>query len=298
MVSFSCDNCMDVFTKKKIDNHIGNCQPKFITCIDCHVRFYDNSYTSHTSCISEAEKVEGSLYKGKKTTPQSNGKSNGSDAKQTPSNLPTKQSSQVTKKESDNNNKTTTSEAVNPKSNPKGDDKKKHNAPEKKTEAKKSTKTKKEEEKEKEKEEEEEEEVVVEDKEEEKGDNEANGGDEVDTTHKKEKTNGKKGKEKKDTKRKRESEDEEKPKKNKEAKNHPEDQRDIFESVELEKVVIEILKQEDGLSVEILREKISKRFEVYLENSLHKTLNEGHGGRYLYLKKRNQVKINPKYDEE
>jgi len=281
---------MDVFTKKKIDNHIGNCQPKFITCIDCHVRFYDNSYTSHTSCISEAEKVEGSLYKGKKTTPQSNGKSNGSDAKQTPSNLPTKQSSKVTKKETDDNKTTTTSESVNPKSNPKGDDKKKHNAPEKKTEAKKPTNPKKEKE---------EEVVVVEEKEEvEKEDNEVNGGDEVDSTHKKEKTNGKKSKEKKDTKRKRESEDEEKPKKNKEAKNHPEDQRDIFESVELEKVVIEILKQEDGLSVEILREKISKRFEVYLEKSLHKTLGEGHGGRYLYLKKRNQVKINPKYDEE
>jgi cell growth-regulating nucleolar protein len=36
-----------------------------VTCVDCSVTFYGNDYAAHTSCISEAEKYEKSLYKGK-----------------------------------------------------------------------------------------------------------------------------------------------------------------------------------------------------------------------------------------
>lgn len=42
------------------------------SCIDCGVVFHGEEYAAHTSCISEAEKYEKSLYKGKakKLSPQ------------------------------------------------------------------------------------------------------------------------------------------------------------------------------------------------------------------------------------
>lgn len=36
-----------------------------MTCVDCSVTFYENDYAAHTTCISEAEKYEKSLYKAK-----------------------------------------------------------------------------------------------------------------------------------------------------------------------------------------------------------------------------------------
>lgn len=37
-----------------------------MSCIDCGKPFYGQEFKSHTSCISEAEKYEGKLYKGNK----------------------------------------------------------------------------------------------------------------------------------------------------------------------------------------------------------------------------------------
>ncbi|KAF1815768.1 hypothetical protein P152DRAFT_363775, partial [Eremomyces bilateralis CBS 781.70] len=70
MVSFSCENCGDVLTKKKLDPHRNQCRGASYTCIDCHTYFHGTDYRAHTSCITEAQKYEGSLFKGKKTKAQ------------------------------------------------------------------------------------------------------------------------------------------------------------------------------------------------------------------------------------
>ncbi|GAB7345311.1 hypothetical protein MBLNU457_3667t1 [Dothideomycetes sp. NU457] len=65
MVSFSCEGCGDVLTKKKLDPHRNQCWGASYTCIDCMVHFQGTDYRSHTSCMTEAQKYEGSLYREK-----------------------------------------------------------------------------------------------------------------------------------------------------------------------------------------------------------------------------------------
>lgn len=67
MVSFSCEVCNDTVIKKKLDQHRQRCSGAYFTCIDCSTTFNGVEYRNHTQCISEAEKYEKSLYKGKKT---------------------------------------------------------------------------------------------------------------------------------------------------------------------------------------------------------------------------------------
>ena len=58
--------CTDVVKKPKLDRHYGQCHASF-TCIDCSATFSGPSqWKSHTSCITEAEKYQKSLYKGAK----------------------------------------------------------------------------------------------------------------------------------------------------------------------------------------------------------------------------------------
>ncbi|KAI9571772.1 hypothetical protein HD554DRAFT_1820921 [Boletus coccyginus] len=67
MVSFQCHACSDVVKKPKLDQHHDRCHAGF-DCIDCSVTFHTPvEYKSHTSCISEAEKYQKSLYKGPKS---------------------------------------------------------------------------------------------------------------------------------------------------------------------------------------------------------------------------------------
>ncbi|CDK26206.1 unnamed protein product [Kuraishia capsulata CBS 1993] len=66
MVSFSCEVCNDTVIKKKLDQHQRQCYGAYFTCIDCSTTFQGTEYRNHTSCISEAEKYEKALYKGKK----------------------------------------------------------------------------------------------------------------------------------------------------------------------------------------------------------------------------------------
>ncbi|KAG9235090.1 hypothetical protein BJ875DRAFT_375029 [Amylocarpus encephaloides] len=66
MVSFSCENCGDVLTKKKLDPHRNQCRGASFTCLDCMVHFQGNEYRAHTSCISEAQKYQGALYRPEK----------------------------------------------------------------------------------------------------------------------------------------------------------------------------------------------------------------------------------------
>ncbi|TID29671.1 hypothetical protein CANINC_001790 [Pichia inconspicua] len=70
MVSFSCEVCNDTVVKKKLQQHQYQCRGSYFTCIDCSTTFYDNDHVKHTSCISEAEKYEKSLFKGKKKNAQ------------------------------------------------------------------------------------------------------------------------------------------------------------------------------------------------------------------------------------
>ncbi|KAE8847079.1 hypothetical protein HRS9122_03986 [Pyrenophora teres f. teres] len=66
MVSFSCEGCGDVLTKKKLDGHRNQCYGASFTCLDCMVHFPGTSYKSHTACITEDQKYQGKLYKEKK----------------------------------------------------------------------------------------------------------------------------------------------------------------------------------------------------------------------------------------
>ncbi|KAN0132085.1 hypothetical protein V8E53_010122 [Lactarius tabidus] len=66
MVSFQCDACTDVVKKPKLDRHYGQCHASF-TCIDCSATFSGPpQWKGHTTCITEAEKYQKSLYKGAK----------------------------------------------------------------------------------------------------------------------------------------------------------------------------------------------------------------------------------------
>ncbi|KAK4136736.1 hypothetical protein BT67DRAFT_439741 [Trichocladium antarcticum] len=66
MVSFSCEACGDVLTKKKLDQHRNRCRGATFTCIDCMVYFPGAEYRTHTSCMSEEQKYQGALYREKK----------------------------------------------------------------------------------------------------------------------------------------------------------------------------------------------------------------------------------------
>ncbi|ORX91688.1 hypothetical protein K493DRAFT_317109 [Basidiobolus meristosporus CBS 931.73] len=66
MVSFVCDTCQETLKKNKLDSHFGRCPYASYSCIDCYVSFQGTDYRQHTSCISEAEKYEKGLFKGKK----------------------------------------------------------------------------------------------------------------------------------------------------------------------------------------------------------------------------------------
>ncbi|KAH7170716.1 hypothetical protein EDB81DRAFT_177071 [Dactylonectria macrodidyma] len=69
MVSFSCEECGDVLTKKKLDPHRNRCRGATFTCIDCMVHFPGVQYRSHTACITEDQKYQGALYKDKSKKP-------------------------------------------------------------------------------------------------------------------------------------------------------------------------------------------------------------------------------------
>ncbi|KAK9455476.1 hypothetical protein V1511DRAFT_510337 [Dipodascopsis uninucleata] len=66
MVSFSCEVCNDTIVKKKLMQHRNSCPGAYFTCLDCQTTFQGVEFQAHTSCISEAEKYQKSLYKAPK----------------------------------------------------------------------------------------------------------------------------------------------------------------------------------------------------------------------------------------
>ncbi|SGY14725.1 BQ5605_C013g07058 [Microbotryum silenes-dioicae] len=65
MVSFVCDTCNDTLKKPKLDQHAQKCWAVY-TCLDCNTTFEGTSYRAHTSCISEDQKYQKSVYKAPK----------------------------------------------------------------------------------------------------------------------------------------------------------------------------------------------------------------------------------------
>ena len=67
MVFFVCEGCNESLKKNQVDKHAMRCRNCYaVTCVDCNVTFYEDDYRSHTTCISEAEKYEGALYRPQK----------------------------------------------------------------------------------------------------------------------------------------------------------------------------------------------------------------------------------------
>jgi cell growth-regulating nucleolar protein len=66
MVFFVCEGCNETLKKNQVDRHAQRCKSCYaVTCVDCQVTFPGDDYAAHTTCISEAEKYEKSIYKGK-----------------------------------------------------------------------------------------------------------------------------------------------------------------------------------------------------------------------------------------
>lgn len=67
MVFFVCEGCNETVKKNQVEKHVAKCRNCYaVSCVDCQNTFYGDDYAAHTSCISEAEKYEKSLFKGPK----------------------------------------------------------------------------------------------------------------------------------------------------------------------------------------------------------------------------------------
>eukprot|EP01036_Dinobryon_divergens_P041039 gene41039-54363_t len=72
MVFFVCEGCNETLKKNQVDKHAQRCRScHSVTCVDCQVTFPGDEYVQHVTCISEAEKYEKSLFKGKNRQPGS-----------------------------------------------------------------------------------------------------------------------------------------------------------------------------------------------------------------------------------
>ena len=69
MVSFVCDVCQTTMKKAKVAQHLYSCRQAYFSCVDCGGGFDGESIKAHNVCISEAEKHQGSMYKGQKRGP-------------------------------------------------------------------------------------------------------------------------------------------------------------------------------------------------------------------------------------
>merc|ERR1712226_1506076 len=59
MVTFSCGTCNESLKKQKVEQHYFRCRNDYVTCIDCNSDFFGDDFSSHTKCVSEAQKVLG-----------------------------------------------------------------------------------------------------------------------------------------------------------------------------------------------------------------------------------------------
>lgn len=68
-------NCGDTLKKQKLDPHRNQCRGAQFTCLDCSTTFHGTDYRAHTSCVSEAQKYEKTVYKDKNNVKQNKRKS-------------------------------------------------------------------------------------------------------------------------------------------------------------------------------------------------------------------------------
>ena len=67
MVFFVCEGCNESLKKSQVDSHASRCSScHSVTCVDCNITFPGDTYRSHTSCVSEAERYERTVYRGVK----------------------------------------------------------------------------------------------------------------------------------------------------------------------------------------------------------------------------------------
>lgn len=65
MVFFCCDGCGETMKKARVDGHAAKCRECYtVSCVDCSQKFYGDEYRNHTSCISEAERYEKTIFRG------------------------------------------------------------------------------------------------------------------------------------------------------------------------------------------------------------------------------------------
>lgn len=64
MVTFSCDLCSEILSKKNVGRHRLNCR-KFssVSCVDCNKTFEGDNFQAHKSCLSEVERYKISTSK-------------------------------------------------------------------------------------------------------------------------------------------------------------------------------------------------------------------------------------------
>ncbi|KAJ1528263.1 hypothetical protein HK096_010027, partial [Nowakowskiella sp. JEL0078] len=60
------DSCQTTLKKQKLDTHVQQCYYAQFSCIDCSKTFQGTEYRAHTSCITENEKYQKSVYKAPK----------------------------------------------------------------------------------------------------------------------------------------------------------------------------------------------------------------------------------------
>ena len=62
MVTFTCDRCSESLKKPAVSKHLWRCKSSSFTCIDCKSVYDNQTYTTHTKCMTEAERYQGKLY--------------------------------------------------------------------------------------------------------------------------------------------------------------------------------------------------------------------------------------------
>uniref|UniRef100_A0AC34QEM0 Zinc finger C2H2 LYAR-type domain-containing protein n=1 Tax=Panagrolaimus sp. JU765 TaxID=591449 RepID=A0AC34QEM0_9BILA len=65
MVVFVCVSCGESLKKNKVTDHRARCSMNAVSCMDCHKDFDFSSYATHYTCVTEEQRVQGSLYKPK-----------------------------------------------------------------------------------------------------------------------------------------------------------------------------------------------------------------------------------------
>jgi cell growth-regulating nucleolar protein len=58
--------------RNKVEAHLRFCGYAGVTCVDCNATFRGEAYFAHSTCISEAEKYQGALFKANGKPPNAN----------------------------------------------------------------------------------------------------------------------------------------------------------------------------------------------------------------------------------